>query len=111
MDLAQVVCENHAARQAITEAMEASLNAAKIAGKISKGCGAVGLVFSLPDGINSISAVINKTADTADYLNSAAIIFGAAGVTYTVLGYTAPVGLVLDGISITLSVAALVVDE
>lgn len=111
MDLAQVVCENHAARQAITEAMEASLNAAKIAGKISKGCGAVGLFFSLPDGINSISAVINKTADTADYLNSAAIIFGAAGVTYTVLGYTAPVGLVLDGISITLSVAALVVDE
>ena len=88
-----------------------SLKASKIAGKFSKGCGAVGLVFSLPDGINSISAVINKTADTADYLNSAAIIFGAAGVTYTVLGYTAPVGLVLDGISITLSVAALVVDE
>ena len=111
MDLAQVVCENHAARQAITEAMEASLNAAKIAGKISKGCGAVGLVFSICGSSESITAVINGTGDTVDWLNVASIGFGVAGLGCTALGVTAPVGLVCDGISVTLSVVALVVDE
>ena len=111
MDLAQVVCENHAARQAITEAMEASLNAAKIAGKISKGCGAVGLVFSICGSSESITAVINRTGDTVDWLNVASIGFGVAGLGCTALGVTAPVGLVCDGISVTLSVVALVVDE
>ena len=111
MDLAQVVCENHAARQAITEAMEASLNAAKIAGKISKGCGAVGLVFSICGSSESITAVINGTGDTVDWLNVASIGFGVAGLGCTAFGVTAPVGLVCDGISVTLSVVALVVDE
>ena len=111
MDLAQVVCENHVARQAITEAMEASLNAAKIAGKISKGCGAVGLVFSICGSSESITAVINGTGDTVDWLNVASIGFGVAGLGCTALGVTAPVGLVCDGISVTLSVVALVVDE
>ncbi len=111
MDLAQVVCENHAARQAITEAMEASLNAAKIAGKISKGCGAVGLVFSICGSSESITAVINGTGDTVDWLNVASIGFGAAGLICTAGGFTVPVALVCDGISVTLSVVALVVDE
>ena len=111
MDLAQVVCENHAARQAITEAMEASLNAAKIAGKISKGCGAVGLVFSICGSSESITAVINRTGDTVDWLNVASIGLGIAGLGCTACGVTAPVGLVCDGISVTLSVVALVVDE
>ena len=93
--------------------MEASLNAAKIAGKISKGCGAVGLVFSLPDGINSFSAVINGTADTADCLNLAAIGFSAVGFgcAFSTAGAATPIALVCGGISVTLSVTALVVDE
>lgn len=111
MDLAQEVCKSHAARQTITEAMEESLKVSKIAGKFSKGCGAVGLLFSLPDGINSISAVINGTADTADRLNAAAIGFSAVGFGCALTGVGTPIGLVCGGISVTLSVVALVVDE
>ena len=113
MNLAQVVCENHAARQAITEAMEASLNAAKIAGKFSKGFGAVGLVFSICGSSESITAVINRTGDTADWLNTISIGFGAVGVacTLSTAGAATPIGLVCGGVSITLSVVALVVDE
>ena len=113
MDLAQAVCKSDAAKQSITEAMEASLKASKIAGKFSKGCGIVGLVFSLPDGINSFSAVINGTADTADCLNAAAITFGTAGVlcAFSTAGAATPIALVCGGISITLSVVSLVVDE
>ena len=90
-----------------------SLKASKIAGKFSKGCGIVGLVFSLPDGINSFSAVINGTADTADCLNAAAITFGTAGVlcAFSTAGAATPIALVCGGISITLSVVSLVVDE
>ncbi len=111
MDLAQAVCKSDAARQSITEAMEKSLEASKIAGKFSKGCGIVGLVFSLPDGINSFSAVINGTADTADHLNAAAIVFSAVGFGCAMTGVGTPIGLVCGGISITLSVVSLVVDE
>ena len=113
MDLAQAVCKSDAARQSITKAMEESLEASKIAGKFSKGCGIVSLVFSLPDGINSFSAVINGTGDTADWLNVASIGFGAVGLGCSVAtaGAATPIGIVCGGISVTLSVTALVVDE
>ena len=93
--------------------MEASLNASKIAGKFSKGCGIVGLTFSLPDGIGSFSAIINGTANTADWLNAASIAFGTVGVVCTLgtFGIGSPIGLVCDGVAVTLSVIALVVDE
>ena len=111
-DVAGTVCKSDAAKRTITEAMEASINASKIAGKFAKGCGAVGLIFSLPDGINSFSAIINGTSDTtADWLNSASIIFGTAGMICTGGGITAPIGIVCSGISISLSVIALIVDE
>lgn len=111
MDLAQVVCGNNAARQSIKKAMEESLKASKIAGKFSRGCGAVGLFFSICGSSESITAVINGTGDTADRLNVASIAFGAVGVGCTAIGVTAPIGLLCGGISVTLSVVALVVDE
>ena len=91
--------------------MEESLKASKIAGKFSRGCGAVGLFFSICGSSESIAAVINGTGDTADRLNVASIAFGAVGVGCTAIGVTAPIGLVCGGISVTLSVVALVVDE
>lgn len=113
MDLAQEVCKSHAARQTITEAMEESLKVSKIAGKFSKGCGAVGLVFSICGSSESITAVINGTGDTTDWLNFASIGFGAIGVGCSVAsaGAAIPIGIVCGGISVTLSVVALVVDE
>lgn len=112
-NLAQTVCECDAARQTIKEAMEASLNAAKIAGKLSKGCGVVGLLFSICGSNETVMAIINGTAETADWLNAASIAFGTVGVICTLgtFGIGSPIGLVCDGVAVTLSVIALVVDE
>ncbi len=109
-DIAQQICRSDAARQQLYSAAKMSVQAGEIAGKISTGRGAVGLILSIGGSYHSVVAVLNGTADTADYLNSISIIFAAAGGGCAVTGIGAPITLVCDGISIGCSIAAEIVE-
>ena len=110
-DIVEQICRSDAARQQLYSAAKASVKAGKIAGNISKGCGVVGLVLSIGGSYHSLVAVVDGTAEAADYLNGISILSATAGVVCAFTGVGLPVTLVCDGVSIGCSIAAEIVEQ
>ena len=110
-DIVEQICRSDAARQQLYSAAKASVKAGKIAGNISKGCGVVGLVLSIGGSFHSLVAVVDGTAEAADYLNGISILSAATGVVCAFTGVGLPVTLVCDGVSIGCSIAAEIVEQ
>ena len=110
-DVAEQLCRSNAARQQLYSAAKMSVLAGKIAAKLSKGSGLVGLALSIGGSSHCLVAVVNGTANSSDYLNSISIISSAVGVGCAFSEVGLPIPLICDGISVDCSISAELVEQ